>query len=203
LKKQLTWADFQGSKPANSTFAAATKSTFIVSQPVLDPRTHQLTDSVTVTVVFDNKASWVDPTMNQSTAQLQQELLDHEQGHYNITALVARDLFIRLMSLKGRMYANRVDLVNDYNGWINIFINKVNSIQTAYDGETGHSQAGVFVPSTNLFTPPHQKGAPQTKWEGLIAQAFITPRPGGGSAPDGTPYKVQLDDVLVGAGIQL
>jgi hypothetical protein len=73
----------------------------------------------------------------------------------------------------------------------------------AYDAETGHSQAKVFVPNSNLFTPPHQKGAPQIKWEGLIASAFTTPRPSGELAPDKAPYKVELEDVLINAGVSL
>jgi hypothetical protein len=141
--------------------------------------------------------------MVQWPAQLQQELLEHEQGHYDITALVARDLFIHLMQLKGSNYPNAAAGQRDFVDWVNMYQSKRQKIQTAYDAETGHSQANVFVPSTNLFTPPHQKGAPQIKWEGLIASAFTTPRPSGELAPDKAPYKVELEDVLIKAGISL
>lgn len=203
LKKQLDWRDFQGPVPGGTTFAAATASSFTVSNPTFQRGTFMLNDSVTVTVVFDPRTSWKLPELSQQPPQLQQELLEHEQGHYDITALVARDLFIHLMALKGSSYPNAAAGQRDFVDWVNMYQAKWQKIQTTYDAETGHSQANVFVPSTNLFTPPHQKGAPQAKWEGLIASAFTTPRPSGGTAPDGTPYKMQLEDVLINAGISL
>jgi hypothetical protein len=202
-KKQLAWSDFQRPAPAGTTFAAATDSSFSVSNPTFQRGSFQLNDSVTVTVVFNPHTSWRLPEMVQWPAQLQQELLEHEQGHYDITALVARDLFIHLMQLKGSNYPNAAAGQRDFVDWVNMYQSKRQKIQTAYDAETGHSQANVFVPSTNLFTPPHQKGAPQIKWEGLIASAFTTPRPSGELAPDKAPYKVELEDVLIKAGISL
>ena len=78
-------------------------------------------------------------------------------------------------------------------------------VQKEYDNATGHSQANVFVPSTNMFTPPHRKSSTQIKWERLIASGFTTPRTTSESAPDATrtPYKLELVQVLQQAGITL
>lgn len=142
--------------------------------------------------------------MSSWPAQLQQELLEHEQGHYDITALIARDLFIQLMKSKGSVYSSEADGSRNYRDWINIYTSHLNRVQKAYDDDTGHSQANVFTPSTNLFTPPvPTKSSTQLKWERLIASAFSTPRTPAESAPDGTPYKVELVKTLVDAGIQL
>jgi hypothetical protein len=158
-------------------------------------------DEVTVTVVFDGASSWRVP-MDQWPAQIQRELLEHEQGHYDITALIARDLFIQYMKLKNSVYDNQNDGARDYRSCGQIFAANLTKAQDAYDDETGHSQAHVFTPNSGFVTPPHQKGSTQAKWEGIIASAFIRPRNPRESAPDGSPYKMQLMDVLVQAGVQ-
>jgi hypothetical protein len=204
LFRKLTWADFQGTPPGGP-FAALTASKFTITPTpfpfVASGSKFELDDNVTVTVVFNQKNSWKIADLDTWPSNLQDELLDHEQGHYDITALVARDYFIKLMNQKGRTFASAKDGINDLNWWTNLYITNLNKIQTAYDGETGHSQANVFVPSTNMFTPPHQKGGPQVKWERLIASAFTTVRISGELAPDGTPYKMELMDILKNASI--
>jgi hypothetical protein len=202
LFRKLTWDDFRGPVPRGTSFAAATSSTFRLSAPHFARGKDEsgkdgwrLTDDLVVTVVFDNQKSWrID--MSQWPDQLQKFLLDHEQGHYDITALVARDLFIKLMSLKTHVYPSEADGRKDIKGWENTYGDRKDSVQEAYDAETGHSQANVFTPSTNLFTPPPQKGAPQREWEKLIASAFTKPREPLVLAPDGVPYKVELTTLV-------
>jgi len=206
LFKKLTWNDFRGPVPQGTQFAAMTSSNFTITPNPLKfvhaGSKFQLDDSLTMAIVFNSSTSWKLGTLSQWPNNLQDELLDHEQGHYDITALVARDLFIKLMNLKANnTYATVNDGQTDFNWWINLYRGNANKIQTAYDSETGHSQANVFVPSTNMFTPPHQKGGPQVKWERLIASAFTTVRASGELAPDGTPYKMELMDILKNANI--
>jgi hypothetical protein len=204
LIRQLTWANYQGQvKPANSPFAAATSMNFTVIRPtfVQGSGGFQLVDQVTVTVVFDPRASWVRPSINQAPAQQQQFLLDHEQGHYDICALCARDCFIKLMSLKSMTWSSQNNGTKDFDFYFQLYHDRWIKIDAEYDSQTGHSQANVFVPSTSLFTPPPQKGQPQLQWEGLIDRAFHTVRLTGEIAPDGHPYKMELLDVLLNAGI--
>lgn len=140
--------------------------------------------------------------MSAWPATLQQDLLDHEQGHYDITALCARDCFIALMGTKNSIHDDVGKGQRDFQWWIDLHRDRETKIQKEYDNDTGHSQANVFTPSTNTFTPPvPTKGSKQAKWEGLIASAFTTVRPSGETAPDGATYKVELMDILVKAGI--
>jgi hypothetical protein len=219
LNRTLAWTDFKGTPPADTGFAAATYAKFTVMTtpaPGKAPQTnpvfqksgsgYKILDAITVTAIFDSKQSWKIPLIPSSDAQKDQNILDHEQGHYNINALIARDLFVQLMLDKNTVYPTQQDGVNNYWSSVNLYQNQWNSLFPSsglYDDQTGHSLAGVFIPSTNIFTPPQsfQKGPPQKKWEGLIAQAFTTPRPGGGTLPDGTPLMMTLQDVLKNGGV--
>jgi hypothetical protein len=206
LFKPLTWGNFKGRPPAGTPWAAMTASNFTVTPGAFEPvgRKFRMRDELKVTVSFDENTSWrID--MSQWPASLEKELLEHEQGHYDITALVARDLFITLMKFKNSEYASQAEGLKNIRDFERIYReNHLKRIQKAYDDDTGHSQANVFTPSTNMFTPPvPTKSSTQTKWEGLIAKAFTTPRVPAESAPDGTPYKAELVKVLVDAGIQL
>jgi hypothetical protein len=204
--RKLTWADYKGRVvPANSSFAAQTAMNFTVNRSNFQQGSggFSLVDQVTVTVVFDPQRSWVQPQIAQASATTQQFLLDHEQGHYDICALFARDCFIKLMSLKTLTWQTQGSGSNDFNWYFTLYHDRWLKTDAEYDSQTGHSQANVFVPSTNVFTPPPQKGQPQLQWEGLIDQAFNTVRLTGEIAPDGHPYKIELSDVLRNAGITI
>jgi hypothetical protein len=207
LRRQLDWRrDYLGPvRPPNSPFAAETNMNFVVNRPsfVQGSGGFQLVDQVTVTVVFDPRVSWVRPEIYQAIPVQQQFLLDHEQGHYDICALSARDCFITLMSLKTMTWTDRNRATNDFDSFFNNHHDRWIKIDTEYDSDTGHSQASVFVPSTSLFTPPPQKGQPQLHWETLIDRASNTVRLTGEIAPDGHPYKMELLDVLLTAGISI
>ncbi len=204
LLRTLTWADYQGPvRPANSTFAAQTAMNFTVSPPRFQQGTtdFSVVDQVTVTVVFDPQRSWVQPQIAQASATTAQFLLDHEQEHYDICALFARDCFIKLMSLKTLTWHTQGSATQDFNWFFNLYHDRWLKTDIEYDSKTGHSQNNVFVPSTSMFTPPPQKGQPQLQWEGLIDRAFHTVRLTGEIAPDGHPYKMELSSVLQNAGI--
>ncbi len=207
LIKKLDWSEFRRQVPANTSFAAQIHSTFTVSAPTFQRSggSFQLTDMVTVRIVFDPSRSWRIPSMNQWPTQLQQELLEHEQGHYDITAAMARDCFIAIMKLKGTDFPNQNVGSTTYRGIETKYRTFEGLIQREYDNQTGHSQANVFVPSTNMFTPPHQKGSTQIKWEKLIGKAFTDLRspPESAPPPHNTPYKKELVDVLKEASIQI
>jgi hypothetical protein len=207
IDKTLTWGEFRGPVPANTPFAAQTNVTFTVSPPTFQQvgGGFQLADAVTVRIVFDAARSWRIPTMNQWPAQLQQELLEHEQGHYDITALMARDCFIEIMKLKGTDFTNQGVGTTTYRGVESKFRSFEDLIQKEYDNQTGHSQANVFVPSTNMFTPPHQKSSTQIKWEKLILKGFTDLRSPAESSPPphNNPYKKELVTALKEGSIQI
>jgi hypothetical protein len=205
LLRRLAWTDYWGPVAPGSTYAAETWMNFTVTRPRFEPGPSGFTlaDEVTITVIFDPHRSWVLPAINTSSAQQQQFLLDHEQAHYDICALCARDCFIKLMWLKTRTWPTSADGAKDFNWYFNLYHCRWEKTDHEYDIETGHSQANVFVPSTSLFTPPPQKGQPQRQWEHLIDLAFHTVRPTGEIAPGGKPYKMELGDVLRNAGIRV
>ena len=115
------------------------------------------------------------------------DLLKHEQGHYDIVALLARDLFIEIMQLKSNTYPNAPAALADLRPIIAKFNGKAEKVSVIYDSvnETNH---GV-------------NSAQQAKWNSMISKAFTVPRSPPMSAPDGTPYKVPFLDALSQSGI--
>ncbi len=198
LFKTLTWADFKGPAP-QSRFSALTACDFTVSNLTFQNvgRKVQRVDQLIVTVVFDDKKSWKVPMSNWSLQQ-QQDLLDHEQGHYNLTALFARDFFITIMASKNKLYNDRAEGVKEVEDWKRIYKANERMAQVQYDDDTMNSQANTFQP---LMGPPATKGSTQQKWERVIATGFTTVRPSGETSPDGTPYKVEIMEILKNAGM--
>jgi hypothetical protein len=192
LFKTLAWTDFTGPVDAKSTHLAFTSATFSLP-PVMgvkDATSGQtvVNDNITITITFNAAKSWKKmDEINAKKLRTPAEILKHEQGHYDIVALTARDLFIDLMQLKAKTYANQTALNTDvapilkkYNGLAQKIIDK-------YDDKT-ESDHG-------------ENGPGQTRWNGFINSAFTTPRTPAQSAPDGTSYKLPLLDVLKSNGI--
>jgi hypothetical protein len=221
LRKKLVWAAFTGNPTAaelqkmqqiaagaNGTVGmAAIKSNFTVKfggktpdDPVLtpvpgNPQSFVLGDDITVTVVFDATGSWkrIDP-LSLIGEQL---LLDHEQGHYDITALMARDCFIDLMQLKAKTYSSLQEGQTAAKDVIKKYKDKLDPAQKAYDDDTTH---GLWVTPT---MGPERKESFQAKWEMFINRAFTQERTSGEVAPDGAAYKVRLLEVLAAGGFPL
>jgi len=65
------------------------------------------------------------------------ELLKHEQGHYDITALGARELYAGLFKLKAKDVKSLGDDVKELSRRIQ---RKINTINNRYDNQTDHSK---------------------------------------------------------------
>lgn len=192
LFKTLAWTDFVGTPPAGSTHLAFTSASFSLPAVtvVKDAASGMsvMNDNITITITFNAAKSWKKmDEINAKKLRTPAQILKHEQGHYDIVALIARDLFIDLMQLKAKTYANQAALNLDvapilkkYNGTEQKIINKYDSVTESDHGENGPGQ---------------------TKWDGMIKSAFTTPRTPAQSAPDGTSYKTPLLDVLKANGI--
>lgn len=94
-EETLGWQDFQATPPAkHSGDDAQTEARFDMQYDYEwdDRHGHQgyRVDHVQVTVSVDRPSMWV------VAASKTAELLKHEQGHYDIVALIARDLFQEL-----------------------------------------------------------------------------------------------------------
>ncbi|HJQ57137.1 MAG TPA: hypothetical protein VJ890_09540 [Vineibacter sp.] len=192
LFKTLAWTDFTGTPPAGSTHLAFTSADFTLPAVtgVKDATTGEfvMNDNITITINFNASKSWKKmDAINAKKLRTPAQILKHEQGHYDIVALIARDLFIDLMQLKANVYKDQAALNVDvapilkkYNGTAQKIINKYDTAAESDHGENGTGQ---------------------TKWDGFIKSAFTTPRTPAQSAPDGTTYKTPLLDVLKAAGI--
>lgn len=118
-------------------------------------------------------------------------LLKHEQGHYNLVALLARDMFIELMQVKAVRTATPQDALKLCTDIQTRYINITQPLQDLYDSKA----------ETDHF----KNTAKQTKWDGFINTAFTKPRASGGFAPDadGTLYKEEILTVLRSNGIAI
>jgi|HubBroStandDraft_5_1064220.scaffolds.fasta_scaffold388004_2 hypothetical protein len=182
--KTLTWNDFSGTpdpqKPNLQAFTSASFNLPTVT-PTLVPGTtnYHFEDNVAITIAMNLQKSWKRTPPN--------DLLKHEQCHYDIVALIARDLFIDIMQLKANTYPNGPAALADLRPILTKYGGKVEKINVIYDSlqQTNHGN-----------NPPSQ-----AKWNAMIQRAFTEPRNPLESAPDGTPYKIPLLDVLSQNGI--
>lgn len=181
LTRRVSWQDFKGQVPANATHNAMISVSINfsgVGVRALPGGGVTLQDSLVVAVVLDQNASWA-----RQGASRTADLLRHEQGHYDITALAARDMFIDLMQLKARTFSGAAALQNE-----------ITAIRASYPAQTWQT-----IYDAPAATDHGRNAAGQQRWNTHIQRAFTTPRQPALSAPDGTPYKVRLRDVLSAA----
>lgn len=133
---KLTWADFKGTAPVTD-FAAESNCSFAFSQEkvisngvmTLNARFHAL---------FLKRTSWVKPDSKQDS------LLIHEQYHFNICEMFARECKRRLYQVKFNPMKcdEQVKLIFD-EVWAEYKI-----AQATYDEETQH---GIILPEQNKW----------------------------------------------------
>jgi len=189
LFRTLAWSDYPERQeappgPGQTSVAALTDATHALSaRPEFVPGTKKirLADTVTCTISLDQttsfKKSWVMTTMPQADRDA---LLSHEQGHYDIHALLARDFFLQIMQLKLKTYTSALDLNSDINAAQQATVDKSQAVEKKYDDKT-------------------KTGADKTeqaRWKGFISTAFSAPATPAQSAIDGTPIKIPLLSVL-------
>jgi hypothetical protein len=203
LIRALAWTDFarrQGSapRPGQPSTAANTHTSFSASgtsvQPVAGTRPSQfrLVDSIAVRVAFDRNQSFVMSWVFGRPSQFQADMLNHEQGHYNITALVSRDFFIDVMQLKAQTFANGQAGIGAVQHIQRQSLDKIRNIQQLYDREVHPEQ-----------NSGRSRGPIQQAWDSFIQSAFTQARSTGTQAPDGTIHKVRFIDVLTQGGKQV
>lgn len=186
--------ELEGLKPGKGTFLAATYSDFTIrygsgTRPLFDRdgSGFVLRDEVTIAAVFNGAKSW--KVIDHLSDKGKEWLLDHEQGHYNISALMARDCFIDMMQLKSQVFATEADGVAAANGVFTKYHDALDKVQNKYDWDTNHGE--WFVPSFG----PASKGSEQLRWESYISRAFTEERSPTVTAPDGATYKKRLMDI--------
>lgn len=183
---RVQWSDFTGTPPRN-----AAEDAHIETKAELNygyttgPNGARLADNVTVTIKLLRGQSWAKKQrINGWPQQAQADLLRHEQGHYDITALMGRDMFIELMALKTQTFRTLQALQS-----------AVSAIAQRYRPQAVHTKY-----DSNPETDHGRNAAEQRAWDGYIRTAFTQARSPAVHAPDGASYKITLLDVLRRAG---
>jgi hypothetical protein len=100
-------------------------------QPVRGKGKTVVVKTADITISLDSGQSWVVET------KITNDLLTHEQGHYDITALGARELYARLLKLKAADVKSLSDKVNELSEALQ---NKIDNTNHRYDEQTDHSK---------------------------------------------------------------
>lgn len=200
LLRKLTWADFGQPKakpapgPGQHAVAALTDTAFSQWTYNIDSIrqgssfVYRLRDNIRIRIQFKQATSWVADWVFSLSSQEQTELLKHEQGHYEIVALMGRDLFIDLMQLKPNDYKTAQKAQQEVQNVKKRYTSTViQSIHDKYDSvaETEHGADKIK----------------QAKWDKYFKKAFSDTRKPAVTAPDGVAYKMRLLDVLKQAGV--
>ena len=96
-------------------------------------------------------------------------------------------MFIEFMALKQQTSPTPQAVVSAAQAIFQRFDGFIAAVHAPYDTDTDH---GNIAPQ-------------QQRWDGFISSAFTMPRTPPMNAPDGTPYKVPLLDVLRRGGVSL
>ncbi len=155
--------------------------------PGSHPHAFRLQDTVNVSVILQQSQMFVNDWVFRQPQQFQDDMLHHEQGHYDLVALFCRDMFIDMVAIRSQTFPNP-----------NAVLTAVTQVMTRYD----RFIAGVH----DLYDNDAQHGrvaAQQQRWDGFIQAAFNNPRMPPLTLPDGTAAKAQLFDVLRAGGVVL
>jgi hypothetical protein len=198
LQRTLIWRDFGSPRLGNppppgqrgvkaQTRARPTRTIFAEHIPGTRPPQFRLRDDAVISVDFDRAQTFVNQWALDLPAPLPTDLLHHEQGHYDLVALFCRDMFIELMALKQQSLSTAQAVAAAAEAIFHRFDGFIAAVHTPYDDQTDHGNIALQ----------------QQRWDGFMNSALTTPRNPAMNAPDGTPYKVPLLDVLRQGGVVL
>lgn len=124
-ERKLTWADFKGQPDQNSKYGAVTYSQFSSTYKYSPDSLY-----CTISCEFIPEQSWVKPNATE-------ELLKHEQGHFDLTEYIARLFRKELLSYKFESYET---IRTEMKRLSAKYAAKFEEIQDQYDEETHHSK---------------------------------------------------------------
>jgi len=131
---QISWSGFTKvtTKPRNFDGDAYTYATFQSDvKPARGEGKTIVVKSADVAVRLNARQSWA------VDGKLTDDLLTHEQGHYNITALGAREFYTALLKLKAKDPKSLGDAIQDLN---DKWEKKIDTLNKRYDEKTDHSK---------------------------------------------------------------
>lgn len=125
---RLSWTDFKGIPDKSSPYVAMTNSGIVFSYQVASENGN-LSLTTEVEAQFHPEMSWHKPD------KVNNHVLKHEQGHFNITEIHARKL---------RKAFEEYKVTKNYKKELSAFFTRINrerqQMQDRYDRETNHSQ---------------------------------------------------------------
>lgn len=127
--KPLVWENFKATPPPPSDVGAITRSGFGYRSKLSGTSTNGRID-IEVFSFMDPAGSWVRPNKKNDY------VLNHEQRHFDITHIVARDFARKAQALKFSP-TNTDKLLSDLYNTSNELLRQM---QKAYDGETDHGR---------------------------------------------------------------
>jgi hypothetical protein len=198
LRRTLTWSDFGNPRPgpdptpgivATAAQCRATHSHTmnVEAVPGTRPPSFRLSDNVTVTVILQPGQMFVNAWVMRQSSSFQDTILHHEQGHYDLVALFCRDMFIEIMDVKTQTFSRPNGALQAVQQILTRYDRLIANVHARYDADARHGR----------------NATQQTRWDGFIQTAFTQARTPAVSAPDGTPYKVQLLDCLTRGGVSI
>ncbi len=125
--RPLSWDDFNGSPEKRSDFDALTAASFGFSYEYLSGKYYRFI----IKVGFDKNHSWV------KRENATEDLLKHEQGHFDINEIFARLCIKELQNVRVKnmdKFGKEVEKVFDK------ISRKMSDFQNEYDRETDHSK---------------------------------------------------------------
>jgi hypothetical protein len=194
----LRWQDFgsprHGNPPspgqratAAQTRARPIRTIFAEHVPGTRPPQFRLRDDAVISIDLDRGQTFVNQWALNRPEPFPTDMLHHEQGHYDLVALFCRDMFIELMTLKQQSSSAPQAVLAAAQAIFQRFDGFIATVHTPYDNQTDHGNIAQQ----------------QLRWDGFMRSAFTTPRTPSMSAPDETPYKVPLLEVLRQGGVIL
>jgi hypothetical protein len=147
----------------------------------------RIRDTIQVTIRYRRDSSWVANWVFNRPQSYQDALLAHEQGHYNLVALLGRDFFLALMRLKANNYPTAAAAQADLTAASNSIAAKAQPLQDRYDDDT---QNGTDATK-------------QARWLSFINTSFTTPVNPPQTAADGASIKIPILTVLSQNGITI
>ena len=151
---RLTWNHFRVVKFIPRNLSAQTSTQFFIPGFVPEKMTTKRVrmPSVTIRVEVNTQDTQVLRTANRTN-----DLLQHEQGHYDLWFLVSRALARELESIETDSLQ---DLISKFRQVKTLHDEHVRVIEAAYDQQTDH----------------HRNRPGQLRWDAAIAQAMRDPR---------------------------
>ncbi|TXF77177.1 DUF922 domain-containing protein [Chryseobacterium sp.] len=129
---KLRWDDFPEKDDPNFSFDAYIKYYYTFNIPRFKLKNNVFVPAEVVgTLQFNQNESWVRPGKQND------ELLTHEQGHFNIGILTIREIMKELKSMRFQPHEKNPKSIFD--GIVQKIKNKYNEMEKNYDLETNHS----------------------------------------------------------------